>query len=162
MLLLIEGNEGTGKTTLINDLMRYAPLPVIKYPKETKNTYGFFKKLLYEKVDAVFDRSFITDLVYRMWDGKSGQMSLYEMTTILESYPDDIRIVFCENKNAWDNAKRRGEDFIKNEETHKLIDENFQRVKTMLQVFTRAKIMTYNYDYNSVSSVVEFMQKRKK
>lgn len=155
MLIFIEGNEGTGKTTLIEELVKKMPAVVVKYPKEVKNTYELIKNLNLSKQTVIFDRSFITDLAYRMWDKKPGQMTLSEITTILNW---DIRIIFCHHKNAYENSIKRGEDFITDETTHKLIEDNFFRVKSLINSFTNAKTFDYNYEYQNVEDVIDFIE----
>lgn len=158
MIVLIEGNEGSGKTTLINSLLNKTDICVLKLSRNFKYSYELYVGLVKSKGTYIFDRSFITDLVYRMWDHQKGDMTFSQIGYLVDNYFKNIKIVFCENKNSWENAKVRGEDFIKNEESHKLIDDNFFRIKNLLESFTEIQCMTYDYDYNSVNDVIEFIK----
>lgn len=156
MLIFVEGNEGTGKTTLINQLIKEVPAVVVKYPKEVKNVYRLLDKLRDSKQIVIFDRGLITDLVYRMWDHKPGQMSLSKIGEILD-WPD-IVIIFCNHKKGYENAMKRGEDFITDPKVYEIIDDNFFRVKTMIECFTDAKTFSYNYEYQDVNDVIKCLK----
>jgi thymidylate kinase len=155
MLIFIEGNEGTGKTTLINELIKKIPAVVVKYPKEVKDTYELIKNLKMSNQIVIFDRSFVSDLVYRMWDHKPGQMSLSEIANICSW---NILIIFCHHKNSYENSVKRGEDFITDENTHQIIEDNFFRVRNMIESFTKVKTFSYNYEYQTPDDVIDFIE----
>ncbi len=157
MLIIVEGNEGTGKTTLINEIIKKLPCVVVKYPKEVKNTRLLLEKLIYSGQTVICDRSFITDIVYRLWDKKSPQMSLYDISALLHNYSESIKVIFCENKNSFNNSQIRGEDFITDKKVYNEINENFARIKTLLELFTEVKIYNYDYEYDNVDNVINFI-----
>ena len=157
MLIIVEGNEGSGKTTLINQLTEKIPFVYVKYPKEVKNTYQmlnfFTKNGLY-----ILDRSFISDIVYRRLDHEKGQMSLCDIGNICTSC--NIKIIFCHNKNAFGNAMKRGETNITVDSVHKLLDDEFSSVEEMLKNFTDVEIFDYDYEYQDVNDVIKFIKGR--
>lgn len=155
MLIFVEGPDGSGKTTLIEEFVKKVPCVTVKYPKEVKKTYELIRHLACSNQTVIFDRSFISDLVYRMWDHKKGQMTLSEIGDVLNW---NVFIIFCKNKKSYENSIARGEDFITDEDTHKIIECNYSKVQTLIESFTDAK--TFNYDFNHmyVDDVIEYMK----
>jgi thymidylate kinase len=159
MLLIIEGNEGTGKTTLINQLAEEIPFVTIKYPKEVKNTFQMLNNFTKDSILYVLDRSFISDIVYRRLDHKKGQMTLYQIGQLCGS-PSGIKIIFCHHDKAFENAVKRGETNITVESVHKIITDGFFFAEEMLKNFTDIDIFDYNYEYQDVNDVIEFIRGR--
>ena len=159
MLLLIEGNEGVGKTTLINQLAERIHFVTVKYPKEVKKTFQMLYNFIKDEILYVLDRGFISDLVYRSLDHKRGQTTLYQIGQLCSS-PSGIKIIFCNNKNAFENAMKRGETNITVEPLHKIIDNRFFFVEEMIKNFTDIETFDYNYEYQSIDDVIEFIRGR--
>lgn len=158
MIILVEGNEGTGKTTLINEIIKKKPFVYVKYTKEIPNTDELYNTLLRCDDNIIFDRSFITDMVYRCWDGKKPQTTL-DMIGFLLSHKDRFKIIFCHNDNSFKNAKLRGEDFITTQEIHDIIETHFKVIQRLIELYTEVPCYSYDYDYNSVEDVIEFLRK---
>lgn len=159
MIVLIEGNEGTGKTTLINELSKQIPFAIVKYPKEFKDTFNLLETFAVSDRLFVLDRSFVSDIVYRRLDHQKGQMNLEQIGRLCEDRKDRMKIVFCNHDKAFENAMRRGEDNIKVESVHKLLDNEFYSVKNLLRCFTDIETFDYNYDYTSVEDVLKFIRR---
>ena len=157
MIIMVEGNEGTGKTTLINEISKSFPSIIVKYPKEVKNVFPFLQQLAQLSHNIILDRSMITDLAYRMWDHKPGQMTLEEIGKVLEW--KNLKIIYCENDRAFENSIERGEDFITTKELHAQIDSNFRKVFALIEAFSNAKVLHYDYDYNDVDEVIDFLKR---
>lgn len=158
MLLVIEGNEGSGKTTLIDDLSKKLPFVRVKYPKEIKKTYSMLDFFCKEDTLYVLDRSFISDMVYRKLDHKKGQITLYQIGKLCGDNVSRLKIIFCHNDKAFENAMARGENVITTHSVHKLIDNEFASIKNIIRCFTDLSIMDYNYEYNSVDDVISFIK----
>lgn len=157
MLVLIEGNEGTGKTTLIKQLSKHFTFITVKYPKgKFDNLYQTLCQ--FAEADDVFvlDRGFVSDLVYRIRDKCSCQISLYQIAELCDYYK--IKIVFCHNENGYKDAMRRGEDNVTLEKDYDDITLIFEKMQTMLELFTRAQTMSYNFRYDDVEEVVNFIK----
>lgn len=155
MLVLIEGNEGTGKTTLIQNLAKDLDFVTIKYTKNMQDLYKLFDMCTRDNKIYVFDRGFISDLVYRIYDGEPGHHTLSEIGEICHF----TKVIFCQNENAYKKAMLRGEDNITDANDHVLIESLFEDVIQMLKSFTRAKVMHYDYDIDSVNDVIKFIKK---
>lgn len=159
MLLIVEGNEGTGKTTLINQLMDKIPFVYVKYPKEVKDTYLMLNNFARSNQLFVLDRSFISDLVYRRLDHKKGQMTLFQIGRLCDENEHRIKIIFCSNKNAFENAMKRGENNITVDSVHKLLDNEFYSIKNIINCFTEIETLDYDYEYDSVDDVLDFLKR---
>lgn len=157
MILIVEGNEGVGKTTLINQLAEKIPFVCVKYPKEIKNTFQMLNFFIKDDQLYVLDRSFISDIVYRRLDHKRGQMTLYQIGQLCSS-PCGIKIIFCRNKNAFKNAMQRGETNITVDSVHKILENEFFSIEETLKNFTDIEIFDYDYEYQNVDDVIEFIR----
>lgn len=160
MLVIVEGNEGAGKTTLINELAKTIPFVYVKYPKEIKNTSTMLENFAGMPYMFVLDRSFISDIVYRRLDHKTGQMTLFDIGCLCKVHENNIKIIFCHNKDAFKNAMKRGETNITVESIHKILDNEFYTIEEMLKNFTDIEIFDYDYEYQDVNDVIEFLQEK--
>lgn len=159
MLIFVEGPDGSGKTTLCKELIDNKAADIlVKVPRGTKNQNDFYDRIRHCKNKILFDRCFISDLVYRLWDnGKPDGMSLDDMFFVLSK--SDSRIIFCKTDSAFDDAQKRGETFITNRKNHDIISSNYDVIQNMLRKFTDIPVMVYDRKYSDVSDVIKFIEK---
>lgn len=159
MLIFIEGPDGSGKTTLCKELVECGTADIlINIPRGTKNQREIYNLLRYSSHKIVFDRCFISDLTYRLWDNcKPDDMTLEDMLCVLND--TDSRIIFCESDSAFDDAQKRGESFITNRKNHDAISSNYNVIQNLLRKFTTVPVMVYDRKYSDVSDVIKFIEK---
>lgn len=91
MLIVLEGCDATGKTTLANMLANLMNGTVVHCTAETPNTYGFFESLIYaaENKNIICDRFCYGQFVYQ--DEGDRPLAKWRMHPIDEgeSYVDD-------------------------------------------------------------------------
>lgn len=155
MVILIEGNEGVGKTSLINALQEHLTFISVKYSKHFMNPYGMFSTMAKSSDLYVVDRGFVSDMVYRAIDGECPHTTLREIVELCER---DVKIVFCYNDNAFENAIKRGETNIVSKEVHDKINEYFYFTEKLLRLFTPIETISYDWALDDVTDVVKFIK----
>lgn len=162
MLIFVEGPDGSGKTTLCERLIKEklvdATVHVVHMaPKQSDWYYGLkdYAKLL--KYNVLFDRCFLSDVAYRLWDNEVTEgMTLDNMLGILR---EGCKIIYCNNKNAYEDATIRGESFVKDRESHDIISDNYDILMKLLETFTNVPILRYNRYNTDFSDVIKFIEK---
>lgn len=156
MLVIIEGADGTGKTTLIEKLRSKGYVSVC-IPKNTSCIYGVYKQLIYNSnaVDFAIDRSFITDIVYRLVLGGQPSFGLNEITDLLS---ENMKIIYCTNDNSFNYAKKRGENLICKRETHNKICKVYEYVMKCISIFANKKILKYDFEKTNFEDVLKFIK----
>ena len=159
MLIFIEGPDGSGKTTLCKELVECGAADVlINISRGTKNQRDIYDLLRHSSHKIVFDRCFISDLVYRLWDNcKTDDMTLDDMLYTLNK--SNSRVIFCQTDSAFDDAQKRGESFITNRKNHDIISSNYDVIQNLLRKFTTVPVMVYDRKYSDVSDVIKFIEK---
>ena len=156
MLILLEGVDGSGKTTLCNQLKERGLIVEPPVDRLEQFPYSKWFELSQKRDVTIVDRSFITELVYRTIDGKpKGKMTLKEMCAVLQF----CKIVLCETDSAFEDSMVRGEDNITNKETSKQIQQVYQIITTMLSKFNSVKSFTYDWKHQTVDDVLKFIYK---
>ena len=91
MLIIIEGCDGTGKTTLANMLKPLLGAEIVHCTTQTPNTYGFFNNIIYaaQKKHIIVDRFCYSQFVYQ--EEEDRPLALHEI------YPLDGDRRFVEN-----------------------------------------------------------------
>lgn len=157
MLILVEGPDGSGKSTLCETLLNrgYASVEA-KISRFQENVFDLYFELSKIKKDIIFDRSFISDLVYRIQDGNSAEtMSLDDMCFILKR----CKIIYCYNNNAFDDAMNRGEDNIVDKAIHDELHTIYEYIMRMIETFTHTEVLRYNHYVDDIDIVYDFIGK---
>ena len=155
MIVIIEGADGSGKTTLVNQL-KDRGFYVTQIESSRQNTEFWQWADLRRRDDVVItDRSFLTDLAYRIHDGQERKgMNLNDMSFILD---ENIKVVFCETGTEFDDAMARGEDNITSRAASKDICSIYRMLREMIRIFTSTKTFVYNWHSMTVSDVIKFI-----
>lgn len=154
MLVILEGVDGSGKTTLCNQLKEKGFTVELPIDRLEQFPYSKWFQLSQKRDITIVDRSFITELVYRTIDGKPvGKMTLKEMCDVLRF----CKVILCETDSAFEDSMLRGEDNITNEKISKQIQRTYQIITTMLSKFTSVKTFTYDWKHQTVDEVINFI-----
>lgn len=137
--IIIEGNEGSGKTSLANKLARDNPSVEIVHfdkPKNDKEAFGYWKIYL-EKIRecrnhlTIFDRCWYSDRVYGPIMRNREEMSLehmYLLELAVKNHGGGIIYYCCGTQEVlWKRASLRGEKYV-NAEQHILLHQKYEEV----------------------------------
>lgn len=155
MLILVEGRDGSGKSTLCDELYNNG-LSVIKVPRG--HNYEFKELLQYAQVHPlVCDRSFITEIVYRIFDGISCDVCLEFISSMLNGKTAPVRIIYCKTKKDYENSMLRGETNIVKPEDSERIGNIYDIIMRFIDSTTYVKIMPYDWTVQNVNDVLDFI-----
>lgn len=156
MILLIEGVDGSGKTTLVKRLNIEYGIKMCTIPRNSADAYVSWKDYGERKNWYVADRSFITDLVYRLSDNEDKDyLNLLEMCDLLKH----CRIVLCDTDSSFDDSMKRGEDNITTRERSNIIREDYKKVVKMLNIFQYVKYIVYDWKKDNINDVIKLLLK---
>lgn len=157
MLIIFEGADGSGKTTLIKQLNTCIICELTQDIRYEIGSYiKYFNMCINDEI-YLCDRSFLSDLVYRLCDDqKPDYMKLDDMVKILKQ---NTKIVYCETDYQFDDSIERGEDNITDRAKANEIRKVYNIVISMLEKFTDVPIYRYNWYKDDVSNVIEFIKK---
>lgn len=141
MIIIIEGPDGAGKTTLCQQLLTSIPGSELKHfgapatKEEALNYYKVYVDLLkyYDRSKVlIIDRCWYSDMVYGPIMRNTQEMS--------QEYADMLAgmvvacgggmIIYCTAgvNTLWSRCKKRGETYIKDSGTLKLIHDRYEEV----------------------------------
>jgi thymidylate kinase len=164
MLIIVEGADGSGKTTLVNRICSGGPYKKIHaMHRDVPEQYLLWLSIMMEcsKSDEVYvmDRCFLSEWCYRSTiNDKIPYMTLLEMSELL-NIPSVI-YVFCECESSYEMAQKRGEDYIKDKKQHDSLTECYKFIKnTIIRFCPECKCITYNFEKDDH---IEFLLKLKR
>ena len=159
MLVFVEGPDGTGKTTLINNICSAKNVKhIFGIHKDAPRQYLLWKCLIETCVESdeifIVDRCFISDWAYRVAvkDGKP-YMSFSEMCTLLQLDTKNVVYVFCNNDNAYINAVERGEDYICDECVHDRLTGCYDFIADTLKNYCGCKVLRFDFAKDNIYSL---------
>lgn len=151
MLVLVEGVDGTGKTTLVRKLFERGFCCKRVFRNDNCEAAKFYNYAHHDGL-VILDRSFISDLVYRMVDFLP--MEDQDLASIGNILSGKVLIIHCVNPFHYDESMARGEDNITDRDVSDRIDNLYRTFMTMFAKFTKARIVPYDYHTTSVDNIV--------
>ena len=151
MLILVEGADGSGKTTLVNQLSEY--FPIMRINRSNDHIKEFYDNLTCMNEDIVLDRCFITDLVYRLAldDGiGTDGINMFYMDCILR----DSIVIYCKTVTQFDDAKARGENNITDLKTSQTISKYYDAVMKFINTRTSTHVIKYDWHFDTPEDLV--------
>lgn len=156
MLVIVEGVDGTGKTTLCKNLYGFGIESIKPVPRDNKKQYKNWKKVINfcRNFNYTVDRGFISELVYRIYDGLPVNMRLKDMLKILKK----CVIIYCKTDTAFEDSMERGETNIVNKKDNAEIANIYEHIMMMLNHFANVPVFVYNWKKGNIYDVVDFIK----
>lgn len=120
MLLILEGPDGSGKTSLANKLSKQTGYNILHFSKpeteeEKDRMYEMYEELIVCNRYAILDRSWYSEMVYGAVMRDSSYISFDEMYQLEQILADiGALIIYCTGPREvlWRRCTKRGEDYI--------------------------------------------------
>lgn len=157
MLVIVEGIDGSGKTTLCNNL-KTRSCEVIRKERGDKNLSleEMYYYLVTDKI-IVIDRAILTPWAYRIFDGGTLDKDDYCFSEALRIL-SNAKIVYCNNKNAYSWSMRRGETNIKSFDDSERLRNIYDVIIGTIKLYNLSTVFEYDFEKDSVEDVIKFIQ----
>lgn len=136
MIIIIEGADGSGKTTLANQLSKQTKYPIIhmsnpKTELEKVTMMGLYVQQLRTGKNFIFDRCWYSEMAYGpVFRDKSyiTYPQMYELERML--CKAGAMIIYCTGPKAalWMRCQRRGENFVTSSVDFDKVYTNFEEL----------------------------------
>lgn len=136
MVLIIEGPDGSGKTTLAEQLSRQTGWPIEhrskpETPEEKERMMGEYIQLVKSSRNVILDRCWYSEMVYGPVMRDQAYIDypqMYELERQLAKH--GAVIIYCTGPKAalWMRATRRGEDYITSRENFNAICDTYDKL----------------------------------
>ena len=153
MIIIIEGPDGSGKTTLAEQLSRQTGYRMIhrsqpKSEEEKKLMMGEYLQLIKNNKNVIFDRCWYSEMAYGpvMRDASVIRYpEMYELERMLAK--NGALIIYCTGSEAalWMRCTQRGEDYITSRDAFKEIHKNFEEIMSIPHL-----VPVVRYEYKEV------------
>lgn len=157
MLILVEGGDGSGKSTLVETLRKFNFKIAKPAALQNKHQFEYYERLalqsIYAEQNVILDRSFISELVYRVYDKKKPRLKLSEMFALLKY----CKIILCETGTQFQDALERGEDNITKEEDSIEIKMLYRHYISLMEQFENVPVLRYNWQKDKMIKVISFI-----
>jgi thymidylate kinase len=161
MIIVVEGIDRVGKTTLCNRLSEELNIPIYKHSQrvmtysdmdnvnETDKMLQLLDMCSLLNADIIFDRFHFSDYVYgileRRYDAKRAMLNLSILDTTLSEM--NAILVFIFPTNIKSSSNQHGKDLI-------------PYFKLMTYAYDKSKMHSYSCDYNSIDDIVNQIQEK--
>lgn len=152
MIIYVDGSDGSGKTTLIQQLSdRYTSIKLSKGDE----SLPLWKRVILaaSQTNILTDRTPLTEYVYRTYESKVSKFSYPQVLKLLSSG----KFIYCKTDTAHEDAMRRGEDNI-------VTREAADKIQTLYDVFVSSlqaegiPVLKYNWKTDKLEDVIKFIE----
>jgi len=142
-MIIIEGPDGAGKSTLVNYIRRELGSPVVKpyYPKKNQLSYYLHSGPLYE--GYYLERYYLSEVVYPRFKLNRDPMQDWKQFQIeagLYQYAPVIFYLRPSRETILENINTRGDDYISEDEIDRMLVEYDAAIE-------RSHLPSVTYDY---------------
>lgn len=155
MLVILEGADGSGKTTLAEQL-RNKGYTVFKFARGDNPSYKTMLKFALDKDVYVLDRMFVTSWVYRILDGQPLDKTDFrwdDMFTLLNI----SKFIYCKTEKQFERSMERGEDNITSVEKAVKLRSIYDFVFATIKLYNISTAITYDWTNDKLNKVLKFI-----
>ena len=151
MIIILEGPDGSGKTTLANTLAKQTKYPVkhCVQPKPGESgMFGMYLDLIKSNKNLIMDRSWYSEMVYGPVMRGTSEISYPDMYVLEHTLTKHgALIIHCTDKPEvlWRRCAKRGEDYVTNYGTFEAIHKGFNELMNVPHLVPVVK-----YDYKDL------------
>ena len=139
MIIIIEGPDGSGKTTLAEQLSRETGYPIVhrsqpKTDEEKKLMMGQYLQDLKAGRNVIWDRCWYSEMCYGPVMRDKSYITYPQMYELEEQLAKaGAMIIYCTGPRAelWKRCQKRGEDYITSRDDFVAICEKFDEVMSV-------------------------------
>lgn len=150
MIIIIEGPDGSGKTTLAEKLSRQTKYPILhrtqpKTEEEKKLMMGEYLQTIRSGKNMIFDRCWYSEMAYGPVMRDASVISYPEMYELEEQLAKTgALIIYATGPKAalWQRCQRRGEEYITSRDNFNAICDNFDKI---MNVPHHIPVVRYEY-----------------
>lgn len=136
MIIIIEGPDGSGKTTLAEKISKQTKYPIVhrsqpKTEEEKKLMMAEYLHTIRTGDNMIFDRCWYSEMAYGPVMRDSSVISYHEMYELEEMLAKTGAIIIYATgtKTAlWERCQSRGEDYITSQDDFNAICDNFDKI----------------------------------
>ena len=161
MIVIVEGADGSGKSTLCKQLQRYGYISLRRERSDKNFSASEFIKLCMSNDKYVIDRALLTPWAYRLLDKQPLNEDDFSLQTALYLLQHSI-VIYCNCPNAFANSIIRGEENITIESLHNKLCNNYKFIIDTLKLYNISTIFEYDFEKHSVEDVINFIKEVKK
>lgn len=136
MIVILEGVDGSGKTTLANQLSKQTKYPIVhrsnpKSEEDKKRMMGEYIQLIKSNKNVIFDRCWYSEMAYGPVMRDKSYIDfpqMYELERMLAK--NGAMIVHCTGPASvlWKRCQTRGEDYVVCREDFNAIYNRFEDI----------------------------------
>ena len=150
MIIIIEGPDGSGKTTLAEKISKQTKYPIIhrsqpNTEEEKKLMMGEYLQTIRSGKNMIFDRCWYSEMAYgpvMRDDSVISYPEMYELEELLAK--SGALIIYATGAKAalWQRCQKRGEDYITARDDFNAICANFDKI---MNVPHHIPVVRYEY-----------------
>lgn len=148
MIIIIEGPDGAGKTTLANKLSEQTGYPILhrtkpKSEEEKQVMMGEYLQIVKTGRNVIFDRCWYSEMVYGPVMRDRSVIDYPQMYALEKRLAKQgALIIYCTDSVAalWMRSQKRGESYVKDKET---FNEICKRYDELFDVPHYVPVVTY-------------------
>ena len=157
MMVIVEGPDGSGKSTLCNELSKHGYTILRRVITDKNFTVLEVLNLALSNDKFVIDRALLTPWAYRLLDKKplNDDDFTFSQIQFLLKY---CTVIYCNTDKCFEYSMTRGEDNITSESKATELRKNYDFIINTLKLFNLCKVFEYDFTINTVEDVLKFLQ----